>query len=387
MEAIFTTIPNKEISRRREAVLLAMKEQRINLGVFTTAAGVHYLTGIDFGGFATRHALVLRDDGESVFVVREIEQGWSTVPEHREWVDEWAFYPDEGEWHTTLEGSVNGLLDGPGRVAAETSRPSLSWSEAQSLVDTSGVSELVDIAPLIEGIRAVKSEFEIAAMRACGRATAAGTRAAWAELGLGASDHEATLEATRAMYQAGSQFLCDGPFVVTGASSALAHARGSSRHAAFGEVASTMMSASIGRYQCPVERSFAIGAVEGPVDELLRLAATATQHVVARLEPGLTSSEADGIARDFWRARGREASFTHRLAYSVGTAYPPLWWENDVMQLRPGDSRRVEAGMTFHVVPGIHVEGLGFINQSATVVITQDGCEPLCDLELVLDPA
>lgn len=376
-----------EIAHRRDLVLAAMADHDIRVAVVTSAPGVHHLTGIEFGGFATRHALLLRSDGLSVLVLREVEHAWSEIPEYRQRVDEWVFYPDEGDWRSTLEGSVQRLLERPGRVGAETTRPSLTWAEAEGLATVPGVVDLEDVSVLLERVRAVKSAAEIALMRRAGVATAAGTRAAWSEIGSGASDHDATLAGMRAMHEAGSGLLCDGPFVVTGPGSVLAHSRGSSRQARFGDVASTMMSASVGRYQCPVERSFAVGAAEGQVGQLLQLAATATEHVLARLGPGLTSAEADRVARDFWRARGREGGFTHRLAYSVGVGYPPLWWENDVMQLRPGDERLVEVGMTFHVVPGIHVEGLGFVNQSATVVITPDGCEPLCDLQLVLDPA
>jgi Xaa-Pro aminopeptidase len=82
-----------------------------------------------------------------------------------------------------------------------------------------------------------------------------------------------------------------------------------------------------------------------------------------------------------------KAGFRHRVGYSIGVAYPPLWWENDVMQLRPLDERPLIKGMTFHLVPGVHVAGLGFANQSMPLVTTESGREPLVDLPLRLAAA
>lgn len=381
------SIPLAELDHRRAAFVSALDEHDIDVAVLTTAVGIYYLTGMEFGGFATRHALVVRRDGRTTFVVREIEQAWPEAAGGRHGVDEWEFYPDSGDWIDTLAVAVRAHLDPSGRVAAELSRTSLTASEATVLGTLPGVTDLVDATSVIEGLRAVKSTFEVSLMRRAGAATGAGTRAAHDALGAGASDYGATLEAMRAMHEAGSGMITDGPFVVSGAGSTLAHARGSSRRPTRGELASTMMTSSIGRYQCPLERTFAIGEADGRAADLLHLAAAATEHVIATIGPGMTSGQADGVARDFWRTRGLEDGFVHRLAYSIGIAYPPLWWENEVMQLRPDDERVVRPGMTFHLVPGIHVDGLGFVNQSMTVAITEDGCEPLADLELVLDPA
>ena len=118
----------------------------------------------------------------------------------------------------------------------------------------------------------------------------------------------------------------------------------------------------------------------------LDLCAGATAHVIDLLKPGMTSHDADGLARGFFDDHGCGDLFSHRPAYSIGIAFPPLWWENDIMQMRPNDQRVLEPGMTFHLVPGLHVSDVGFVNQSAPVVITETGCEPLIDLPLSPEP-
>lgn len=380
-------IPIDELTTRRDAMLSSMDEAGLDLAVFTSPAGVYYLSGFEFGGFATRHALLLRRDGASWFVVRQVEHGWQQAVQNRTWLGEWIFYPDSGDWVTTLAAAVAAALAGPSRVGAELSRTSLTHHEATTLAATPHVAHLADVAPVLDHLRAIKSDLEIELIRTAGRATAAGTLAAHAALGGGADDHEATLVAMRRMHEAGSGMVTDGPFVVTGSGSTLAHARASGRKPRDGELASTMMTASIGRYQCPLERTFPVGRGTPNGHEMIELTASATAHVMTNIGSGMSSHEADAVARDFYTRHGRSAGFTHRLGYSIGVAYPPLWWENDVMQLRPDDARHLEAGMVFHLVPGLHIEDLGFVNQSMTALITTTGCEPLSDLPLVLDGA
>lgn len=380
-------IPFDELTARRDAMLQKMAQANVDVAVITSAPSVYYLTGIEFGGFATRHALVLGRDGRALMVVRAIEKGWQGVALERSWATEWVFYEDWEPWFDAVSGAVRSLHSNRCAVAAETSRISLTALEAAQLVDQCGHDAVLDAAPLVEGLRAIKSEFEVATMRRAGTATAAGTEAAWMAISAGASDQDAAIEASRAMNNAGSGLVCDGPFVVSGAGSALAHARSSVRNAQPGELVSTMMSASIGRYQAPCERAFGYGSVDARVAEALDLAAQATQAVIDNLRPGSTSHFADAVARNFWERHNVSAGFKHRMGYSIGIAFPPLWWENDVMQLRPRDERPLVQGMTFHLVPGIHLAGIGFINQSMPVVITDTGCEPLIKLPLRMGPA
>lgn len=375
-------IPFNELVARRDAMLQEMEHAKVDVAVITSAPSVYYLTGIEFGGYATRHALVLARDGGALLVVRAIEQGWQGIALERSWATEWVFYEDWEPWFDAVSGAVRKLHSDRCVIAAETSRASLSALEARQLAEQCSRDAIRDAAPMVEGLRAIKSDFEVDTMRRAGAATVAGTEAAWAAVSAGASDQDAAIEADRAMNNAGSGIVCDGPFVVSGASSALAHARASARIAQQGEVVSTMMSASIGRYQAPCERAFGFGSVDDHVAEALDLAAQATQAVINNLRPGITSHSADAVARNFWEQHNLSAGFKHRMGYSIGVAFPPLWWENDVMQLRPRDERLLVQGMTFHLVPGIHIAGLGFINQSMPVVITDTGCEPLIGLPL-----
>jgi Xaa-Pro dipeptidase len=142
------------------------------------------------------------------------------------------------------------------------------------------------------------------------------------------------------------------------------------------------MSASIKRYQCPVERTYVKGKPDARTESMLEASIGAVEAVLADLRPGMTSHEADRIGRQVIEDAGYGEFFVNRLAYSVGIGFPPVWWENEIMQLRPHDNRAVEPGMTFHLVPALHVPGVGFVNRSLPIVVTEQGCLPLIDLPL-----
>ena len=70
-------------------------------------------------------------------------------------------------------------------------------------------------------------------------------------------------------------------------------------------------------------------------------------------------------------------SYEHETGYSIGLAYPPGWNETHVFNLKPGDAREVQAGMTFHLVPHVVLPGVGGVGLSETVLVTAEGCEAL----------
>ena len=146
------------------------------------------------------------------------------------------------------------------------------------------------------------------------------------------------------------------------------------------------MSASVGRYQCPLERTYTKGTPDAKTARMLEAIVHAAEDVISHLRPGMTYHDADRLARSVIAEAGYGVFFVNRLAYSIGIAFPPIWWENDIMQLRPNDNRLVESGMTFHLVPALHVPGVGFLNRSMPVVITEGGCEPLSTMPLRVDP-
>jgi Xaa-Pro dipeptidase len=370
-----------------------MEAEGIDAVVITTPENVLYLTGVQIGGFWSPHALVLGRNGLHRLILREVESHWYANWAPQTWCDEWAFYNDSSPAADLIRDAVRAVSrNGVRRLGLEVARASLPHRTAEVIEGGVSPDEVVDSSYLVESLRVVKTDDEVVHLREAGRISRLGHEAAAHVLREGGSDAEAVAAGLSEMYAAGSEFVALGPLVAIGPESAMAHPPWRRGPVHPGELATVETSASIHRYQGPIERTYL--KTSGLSDEsstatlrrLIDLAVACVTTVVSSLKPGMTSHEADSVARAFFRDAGVGDSFINRLGYSIGLAFPPVWWENDIMQLRPEDSRELRPGMVFHLVPALHVQGAGIITLSRAVLITEDCCELLNDMPLDLDP-
>jgi Xaa-Pro dipeptidase len=95
----------------------------------------------------------------------------------------------------------------------------------------------------------------------------------------------------------------------------------------------------------------------------------------------MTSAAADQVVRDAITQAGMGEYFVVRAAHGIGLGFAPIWSEDHVMSIRPGDQRVLKPGMCFHLVPALYKADFGAVCCSLPVVVTESGLEPLLDLE------
>lgn len=390
LRAIPTAVSKAELERRRDAVLAQLSREAIDVAVFTTAESVLYLTGIQIGGFWGIQAVVLSGGGHR-FVPRGIEMHWRGNWAPQTWCTEWTPYQDDEDPVAVIADAVKTLGGGSvTRLGLELERRSISHTMVTGLVEATGAESVVSVTHIVEGLRVIKSAEEVAHLREAGRISRVGQETAADTLRQGGTDADAVAAGISSMYKDGSEFVALGPLVAIGAESAMAHPPWRRQPPRDGELVTIETSASVFRYQGPIERTYirdgASGESPGELQDMLAFVAETTAHVVGALRPGLTSQEADRIARERFEEVGWGHYFINRLGYSIGLAFPPVWWENDIMQLRPGDERPLVEGMAFHLVPALHVPGAGYMVRSRALVLTVDGCELLNEMPLEVDP-
>ncbi len=175
--------------------------------------------------------------------------------------------------------------------------------------------------------------------------------------------------------------MAEGPYVAAGPRSFRAHSSWGGRPIERGAVINTEMAVARARYHTPV---FRISVLGKPGDELRRLHDASRAGLLAGLEkigPGMTSAAADAIVRQKIVEAGFGDLFTVRAAYGIGIGSAPGWGENSVVNIRPGDQRKLEPGMCFHVVPALYKAGLGAICCSMPIHVTANGVERLTSIE------
>jgi Xaa-Pro dipeptidase len=129
------------------------------------------------------------------------------------------------------------------------------------------------------------------------------------------------------------------------------------------------------RYHTALMRTAVCGDLSDAMLKAQETMKLALRRVREELRPGLTVSDVDNLVRTIITENEVGAKLITRSGYSIGIAFPPSWDEGYIISLKQGDSRVLEPGMTFHVIPWMWgVEGDKTCGISDTFFITDSGC-------------
>ena len=124
-------------------------------------------------------------------------------------------------------------------------------------------------------------------------------------------------------------------------------------------------------------RSAYVGDPPAWVTALADAGEAAVDTVIALARPGATLGE---VAEEAWRCIEPVADglfLTGAFGYPMGIGFPPLWLEDIDFFIRRGRTEVFEAGMTFHVAVALRGYGAFGVNQSQSMVVTENGGERL----------
>ncbi|HZK81962.1 MAG TPA: Xaa-Pro peptidase family protein [Humisphaera sp.] len=129
-------------------------------------------------------------------------------------------------------------------------------------------------------------------------------------------------------------------------------------------------------YCSDLTRTLMIGRVDPKIKLIYKTVLDARDAAIKFLRPGVTTLQADRIARDVIEKAGFGKEFGHGLGHGIGREIHELprlskWAAED--ELRPG--------MIVTVEPGIYIPGEGGVRIEDDVLITHSGCEVLSTLD------
>lgn len=383
---VITGIPQEELSARRERLLRHIRDRKLTGYVLFDEQYIQYFTS--FGFLATERpvAFAANVSGETMVFVPGFEVERVRVETEFERVESYPEYP--GIEHPMLIlGRVLREMGVTGAVAADSDGyPGILGYAGPSLSEVMG-GATQGLSPFIEGLMVLKSDAEIALIRASARWCEAGHRLLALYSRPGATEAQASLragqEATLQMLEelgssfGGQQASADGVSVgyrgQIGRRSAWAHAIAHNIEFQPGDVLVTETSAPIWGYNAELERTLIVGP---PSDEARRL----FDHMVAAqnvalgcLRPGIACADVDRAVLDYFAANDLMPYWQQHVGHAIGLRNhePPF--------LDVGDHTRVEAGMVFTIEPGLYSPTVGGFRNSDTVVVTPDGIDVLTE--------
>ncbi|HEY8020830.1 MAG TPA: Xaa-Pro peptidase family protein [Thermoanaerobaculia bacterium] len=368
-----------EYRRRTAAVRAGLAARGIDACLISIPENIYYLTGFTTTGYYMYQTLILPVEGEPMFVTY-LEERLNVI--RRSWMDRYLTYSViEDPIEVTLRAVAElGLEDKV--LAIEESGFFFPIRTYKRLTEVLPRARWTDGSGVVEAVRLVKSEAEIAYIRQGAKAAMAGMKAAIAAVARGKTENDVAAEIYRATLQAGSEYPGSPPYVVSGERTGLPHGTWEGRVLRDGDIVFLEHSGCVRRYSAAMMRTCFLGRPPDIVCRTADILLQGVQNAIDAIRPGVTSGEVDAACRDTILGAGF-SDYTHETGYSIGVCYPPGWNESHIMNLHPGDPTPLVPNMVFHIVPSLMIPELnGHVGFSDTVLVTASGHEVLTDGEV-----
>jgi Xaa-Pro aminopeptidase len=230
---------------------------------------------------------------------------------------------------------------------------------------------LEPVEDVVEPVRAVKDEAEIATLRDAGRRLAEALRPGRTELDLAAEiDHR--------MRQAGFERPAFDTIVASGPNSALPHAHPGERRLADGDLVLLDFGGVRDGYCVDLTRTTVVGQPSPALCALYRAVAEAQDAAIAVVRAGASAHDVDDAARAALARHGLAETFVHATGHGLGLEIHEA--PRVGRAVAGGAPVVLAAGMVITIEPGAYVPGTGGVRLEDDVLVTADGAEWLTDV-------
>ncbi len=350
-----------------------MKERNLNALVLLNSHNVIYTVGYFHLPTERPLAVLIPQSGEPALFIPELESDQVKLW----WVSDYEAYFDypgpvnRVRW---IFERINARGLGGGRIGIEECTP----SRKQQIQLGVPKATLVDSGDLIEEMRWIKDEEELALMR---RATyfADYTVKAGREYvqNNGSVTEDQILKASAdAVADKMSKELVDvvgieieapfGGLVPFGKRSAFPHAVPSKDRLKKGDALILSFGATVGGYNVECERAFSVGPPSDHAKRLYEAMLAAHDTAATNLKEGMVAQDVDKMSLDQIRQAGFEQFLKHRTGHGIGLEGHESPWIAD------GDKTVLKVGMTFSCEPGVYDPNWGGFRHSDSVIVGKE---------------
>ena len=374
-----------EYDRRRRTVTQRMTAAGLDGLLVTDAADIGYLTGYNTFEVSVHTALLLtaggNPPGQAVLQVPSIETGPAVTTARVDAVFGYRWEGADGAAEQ-MAGIIADLgLSGP--IGTDNWGPALRTGFRDGLADALPDRPLIDASGLVDAVKIVKSDAEIALLRESARITEAGIAAAEQLIAPGVTDQQLAAAGSAAMINAGSEFMSLQPIVTAGWRSSVIHCNHQRHTVAAGDPVFLEFGSAWHRYTAPMMRTRVAGSV---TDDMRRVADGIRDihtTLIEHMRPGVSMDHAAAAAEAALAPLADRAFFSGVFGYTVGLQFPPSWVEGSGFIAR-GVEREFQTNMVFHLPLMLRIPGQWGIGMSNTVRVTEAGGEPLTHNDLRL---
>lgn len=257
------------------------------------------------------------------------------------------------------------LLEGAERVGFDDADVRVKAHTAL-LEAVAGKFELVPASGLVERLRAVKDDLEVAAVASAAE-LADSIYGTLAEEGLaGRSEKEVAWRIEVLAHERGADGLSFPPIVAAGAHAALPHAEPRDAQIERGELVVLDLGVILDGYCSDCTRTFATGEIPDEQRAGYELVLSAQRKALDAVVAGAGCADVDALARGVIAEAGMGDRFGHSLGHGVGVEV------HELPTLSARSKESLQAGNVVTVEPGVYVEGEYGVRIEDLVVVTDD---------------
>lgn len=364
----------EEFARRVAELRRRMEAAGVEVMLTTTPENICYLSGFESPGHYWFQGLIVPLEGEPIALMRRLERlGYEVLT----WLEHIESYEDSQDPMQRLRDCLEqaGLSDK--RIGYEKDCWFFTALQQEHLFAKCPNAQFIDCSGLVEQGRLIKSEAELALMRQAAQAAEAGMEAGVEAVHEGVCEDDVAAAMQYAMTKAGSHWPSIAPFVASGERGAIGHATWMGRRIQRGDSIFLEIGGCRYRYHAAILRTVVVGEVDHDTQTAFEVVQEAFEATVATIRPGVSAETVDAVARNIIAKSSFGGTQASRTAYSIGIGLPPDWGEGQILSMKPGEERPLQANMTFHLLPWVQIPGKGGIGCSETIRVTEHGCERL----------
>jgi Xaa-Pro aminopeptidase len=247
----------------------------------------------------------------------------------------------------------------------------VSFSEYTVLEDLIEESALVPISGMIEALREVKDEAEIALIQQACHIADQGFEHILKMVRPGMTEIEVANQLDFFMRSLGATSVSFDTIVASGLRSAMPHGVASEKVIEQGDLITLDFGCYYQGYVSDMTRTFAVGDPGEKLKEIYQIVLEAQEKVLAVAKPGMTGIELDAVARDHIASFGYGKAFGHSTGHGIG------------LEIHEGPNVSFRAEKAFvpgNVItdePGIYLPGIGGVRIEDDLLITETGNQVL----------
>jgi Xaa-Pro aminopeptidase len=244
----------------------------------------------------------------------------------------------------------------------------VTWAAQRSYAaDGFPDAELVPTEGVVEGLRLVKDDGEVARIEAASGIADEALASVRSRLDEGLTEKEFGLELNFAMLRRGADDVSFETIVGSGPNGAKPHARPTGRRVVEGDLVVLDFGALLDGYHSDMSRTVMVGEPSATQRRMLEVVAASQQAGVDSVIPGVGGADVDRVCRDVIVKAGWDESFVHGTGHGVGLDI------HEEPRVSMTSAATLAVGQVVTVEPGVYLPEHGGVRIEDTLVVTATG--------------